>query len=88
MQIVITASGEVRCLYGEAINLSQLGQLSIRRGSHVEPDAKGQWLVDLAPIRGPVLGPFASRSQALAAEETWLLAHWLIPAPNARPLAV
>jgi hypothetical protein len=77
MQIVITSAGRVRCIYGETIDLAQLGPLAIRRGSLVEPDADGQWLADLAPVNGPVLGPFASRSQALAGEEQWLTDHWL-----------
>ena len=76
MQLIIAPSGQSRCIYGEAIDLAQIGQLTIRRGSHVEPDSKGQWLADLGPVGGPVLGPFASRSQALAAEEAWLSA-WL-----------
>ena len=78
MQLVIALSGDIRCLYGEAIDLAQLGQLAIRRGSHVEPDANGQWLADLEPVNGPVLGPFSSRSQALAAEERWLTKNWLL----------
>ena len=77
MQLIFLPGGEVRCVYGESIDLTQLGSLSIRRGSHVEPDSVGQWLADLAPVNGPVLGPFASRSQALTAEADWLVAHWL-----------
>jgi len=77
MQLVITARGEIRCIYGEAFDLVQLGQVSIRRGSHVEPDAQGLWRADLGPVDGPVLGPFAGRTQALAAEEAWLVANWL-----------
>ena len=77
MQLLIDPSGNIRCLYDEAINLAELGQLFIRRGSHVEPDAHGQWLCDLSPVSGPTLGPFASRSAALAAEVTWLNEHWL-----------
>ena len=77
MQILVEYSGNVRCLYGEAINLAVLGQLSIRRGSYVEPDEHSQWLCDLSPVSGPTLGPFASRSAALAAEVDWLNAHWL-----------
>jgi hypothetical protein len=79
MQLLVLLGGEVRCVYGETIDLAQLGSLTIRRGSHVEPDSAGQWLADLGPIHGPVLGPFASRSQALAAETDWLVAHWLCP---------
>lgn len=78
MQLVVTSSGTVRCLYDETIPLASLGQLSIQRGSHVEPDAQGRWVADLSPVHGPVLGPFAKRSAALAAEQAWLEAHWLL----------
>jgi hypothetical protein len=77
MQIVIHSDGSCRCLYSEEIELQQLGTLSITRASHVEPDAHGQWHADLSPVSGPLLGPFATRAQALAAEESWLLAHRL-----------
>lgn len=77
MQLMISPRGECRCLYDEAIPLHSLGQLSIGRGSHVEPDAEGQWWADLAPVTGPKLGPFAVRSDALAAEVEWLTANWL-----------
>ena len=72
MQMVIDPQGGIRCLYGEAIDLAALGTLSIQRASHVEPDAQGQWWADLAPSRGPNLGPFQHRSEALAAEQQWL----------------
>jgi hypothetical protein len=78
MQLVIAPGGAVRCLYGEAIDLTSLGTLEICRASHVEPDPQGQWQADLRPVGGPVLGPFSLRSQALAAEEMWLAAHWLV----------
>jgi len=77
MQILIDPSGMVRCLYGEAIELAALGLLQIRRASHVEPTADGQWLADLSPLSGPLLGPFVCRSEALAAEEAWITEHWL-----------
>ncbi|MCI0360143.1 MAG: hypothetical protein L0211_16820 [Planctomycetaceae bacterium] len=77
MQLVISTDGTARCLYSEAIDLHLLGTLDIRRGSHVEPIASGRWCVDLSPVGGPLLVGFSSRSQALAAEEAWLLAHWL-----------
>ncbi len=83
MELLITSSGDARCVYGEAIDLAQLGLLSIRRGSHVEPDEHGQWRCDLDPVAGPRLGPFASRSEALRAEEAWLAEHWLL-APQDR----
>jgi hypothetical protein len=79
MQLVIDAVGTIRCLYGEEIDLSSLGGMTIVRASHVEPNENGQWLADLSPVNGPVLGPFHRRSQALEAEARWLEANWLAP---------
>ena len=77
MQIIVEPGGTVRCLYGEAIELATLGPLQIARASHVEPTASGQWQADLSPLSGPLLGPFACRSEALTAEEAWITEHWL-----------
>ena len=77
MRLVVEPNGQVRCLYGEAVDLASLGVQSIRRASHVEPDSEGTWWADLSPLNGPRLGPFPQRSLALAAEETWLERNWL-----------
>ena len=77
MQLLIHPGGTLRCVYGEAIDLTQLGQLAVRRASHVEPSASGQWFADLSPVSGPRLGPFDRRSQALHAEQSWLEVNWL-----------
>ena len=77
MELVIEATGDVRCLYSEVFELSVLGQLDIRRGSHVEPEADGKWTADMSPVGGPTLGPYANRSQALEAERAWLQVNWL-----------
>jgi hypothetical protein len=77
MQIMIEASGNCRCIYSEAIDIRQIGEARIRRGSHVEPTDDGRWTADLSPVNGPVLGPFSTRSAALAAEVAWLEQHWL-----------
>jgi len=82
MKLVIDPLGEVRCIYAETLDLTVLGTLSIRRASHVEPDLQGGWWIDLAPVNGPQLGPFALRSQALAAEQAWLEANWLCLVPR------
>ena len=79
MQLVIQPSGQVRCLYGETVDLAALGTLHVQRASHVEPDAHGRWTADLRPVDGPLLGPFMLRSEALAAEQQWLEQNWLIP---------
>ena len=77
MELLIDRWGAVRCVYAEAIDLSRLGDLTIRRASHVEPDERGQWWADLSPVGGPLLGPFDRRGAALAAEQQWLNSHWL-----------
>jgi len=71
--MIIDTAGSIRCLYDEAIDLAALGRLSVTRASHVEPDECGRWLADMAPVCGPVLGPFDRRSEALAAEARWLV---------------
>ena len=77
MQLIIDNQGDTRCIYDEAIPLHRLGQIKIRRGSHVEPTQTGKWIADMKPVDGPILGPFNIRSQALAAERRWLEKHWL-----------
>ena len=77
MTLFIASDGTARAVYDEAIDLAVLGTLRISRASAVEPDASGRWTADLRACEGPVLGPFALRSQALAAEVAWLEAAWL-----------
>jgi hypothetical protein len=72
MELVVDAGGDIRCIYDEALDLRELGQLQITRASHVEPDRVGYWWADMGPVDGPVLGPFRSRSKALGAEREWL----------------
>ncbi len=79
MQLLIESSGNCRCVYSEAIDVREIGEASIRRGSHVEPTSDGRWTADLSPVNGPSLGPFSTRSEALDAEVGWLLENWLTP---------
>jgi hypothetical protein len=74
MNIYFRPNGSAQCLYGENIELNALGVLDIKRASHVEPDPDnpGTWYADLAPVGGPRFSGFASRAEALAAEECWL----------------
>ena len=74
MNIFIRPNGNAQCLYGESIDLATLGQLDIKRASHVEPDENkpGEWMADLAPVGGPLFNGFKSRADALNAEEKWL----------------
>jgi hypothetical protein len=80
MDLVVTRAGTIRTIYDETIDLAVLGLAVITRASHVEPDEHGRWWADMRPVAGPMLGPFALRSEALSAERTWLDTHWLTPA--------
>ena len=77
MRLRIETNGTIKAIYNEAILLEALGQASIRRASHVEPDGSGGWTADLTPVGGPVLTGFTRRSEALAAEVDWLERYWL-----------
>jgi hypothetical protein len=68
MQLHVDPSGVVRCVYDETLDLNALGVVEIHRASHVDPDDRGRWWADMSPVGGRKLGPFATRSQALAAE--------------------
>ena len=43
MELVVSPGGTVRCVYGEDLDLTELGEVRVRRASHVEPDAAGGW---------------------------------------------
>lgn len=78
--LTITPEGDLRGLYSDDIPYRELGEggeLDIRRASHVEPCGGGLWAADMAPVGGPVLGPFDSRAEALAAEVRWITEHVL-----------
>ena len=79
MELVVGVDGMARCIYGEELDLRELGKMQITRASHVEPDSDGNWWADMGPVDGPVLGPFRSRTGALGAERGWL--EQLLP-PN------
>ena len=82
MELVIDPRGECRLIYDETFDLDSLGGRTIERASHVEPTATGEWLADLSPVGGLLLGPFAKRSAALLAEAEWLAQHWLTGATS------
>jgi hypothetical protein len=72
MELLVGPDGAVRCIYGEELDLGELGEVQISRASFVEPDEQGRWWAEMAPVVGPKLGPFDRRSDALAAEGEWL----------------
>lgn len=73
--------GSALTVYGEAIDLTDLGRVAISRASHVEPTADGTWEANLAPVGGPKLGPYARRTEAINAEIAWL-ENWIMKGRN------
>lgn len=76
--LAIDADGSARALYSDDDRelYAALGAPTVTRASHVEPCADG-WAADLSPVAGPVLGPYATRADALAAEVAWITANIL-----------
>lgn len=86
-EVLVAPDGALRFIYSDALAgaLAKLGPQVTRRASHVEPldggdFARQGWRADMAPVGGPVLGPFPTRALALEAEADWLLAHE-VPVP-------
>jgi hypothetical protein len=74
-------AGKLRYIYNDDLSsLNNLGEVNIRRASHVEPKGS-EWFADLSPVDGPILGPFALREKALQAEIDWLYSN-KIPIPK------
>jgi hypothetical protein len=82
MDLYIQPDGSLRYVYGEEADPATIAAAcgveppAIRRASHVEPTEDGRWTADMAPVGGPLLGPFPLRSEALAREQDWLR-DWL-----------
>lgn len=53
----------------------------VRVGTAAVVYPKNKWFADLLPVDGPVLGPFDTREEGLAAEHEWLHEHD-IPIPK------
>lgn len=81
MELVISFNddGSVQGLYNEKIDFEEIGNISIKRASYVEP-INGEWYADLSPINGVKLGPFKKRSDALQAEHQYI--NNLLKEPN------
>lgn len=86
MILRVDPAGQVEGLAVEGLDLAALGELTIRRAGHVEPEGGG-WFADLSPLGDPRLGPYPRRSAALAAEQSWLESHLLggTPCPTSPP---
>ena len=77
MMLQFNANGTAIGVYSDEIldALESLGQLRVVRASHVEPSTCGGWTADMAPVGGPVLGTYRTRTEALDAEQAWLAAN-------------
>jgi hypothetical protein len=63
----------INAVYDDVLtSLFSLGDVDIKRASHVEPQGK-HWYADLRPVGGPVLNHFKTRQAALDAEKRYLL---------------
>ena len=84
MELLITPAGLTRCVYGEELDLTQLGSVIIRRGSHVEPTDDGHWMVDLSPVGGRGREAFYSTCSQATAEQvlTWYAMLWSLEVTN------
>ena len=73
MEITLLVGASVEAIYDdESVELlKDLGNVSIRRASHVEPEEDG-WFADMSPVGGPKLGPFPTRARAIQCEVGWL----------------
>lgn len=72
MRVIILPDGTLRFIYSDAARaLLDEGEARIARASHVEPCGTA-WTADMAPVGGPVLGPYATRQEALNAEVAFL----------------
>lgn len=77
MIVHVDPRGRLTLVYLDRLaELLEHGTATVRRASHVEPDPAGGWTADMAPVGGPVLGPYRLRADALAAELGWLEGRW------------
>lgn len=82
VDVVILADGTVKFLYYDELKpLLDIGDVDVKRASHVDPEklenGELKWFADLAPVSGPKLGPFDTRNEAIDAEVVWLSVNYL-----------
>lgn len=77
--VKVLANGQIQFIYSDelASALRAAGVLNIVRASHVEPNEDSKWVADMSPIKGPRLGPYDTREEALAAEVEWIENNYL-----------
>jgi len=83
-EVLFATDGTARFIHDDDLLdvAREVGTVTIRRASHVEPTDDGRWTADMGPCGGPVLGPWNHRADALSAERAWLVEHGVpVPAP-------
>lgn len=78
----IAPGGKITALYDDNLAglISAASDVKIERASYVEPTPDGKWIADMTPAikryniecDNPILGPFATRGEALEQEHRWL----------------
>jgi hypothetical protein len=83
VKITFEVDGRIKFIYDDSLAeiAQEVGELTIKRASHVEPVFGEGWEADMSPVGGPVLGPFFTRGAALEAEREWLVVSG-IPRPR------
>jgi hypothetical protein len=80
--ILFSTTGDAMFLYDDELQvLLSMGEASIERASHVEPEGL-QWVADMCPIGGPKSKPFATRDEALQWERDWVWSNHFERAGN------
>lgn len=72
---LVFTGGKMLAIYSDTLATAMrgTGAMSVRRASHVEPSRDGKtWEADMSPVGGKVLRGFKLRSEALAAEVSYL----------------
>lgn len=85
MKVQFEVDGRVKFIYDDTLAkiAEEVGTLTVKRASHVEPVMTGkgvQWEADMSPVGGPKLGLYSTRELALQAETVWLETNGL-PVP-------
>jgi hypothetical protein len=71
--VLVDANGRLEFVWDDRLApLRALGEITIRRASHVEPTDDGWWTADMTPLGGQIIGPFALHAAAIDAEREWI----------------
>jgi hypothetical protein len=71
---LVIKNGIITAIHDDALTpMFSLGDVTIKRASHVEPDRNGhEWSADMRPVGGRIMRGFKTRGAALKAEVDYL----------------